>query len=70
MNLYSFLKGGYSEVRVGLSLGSNDRTRGHSLQLHQGEYRLDISKVFFTERVIKYWNCLPGGVVESPSLDV
>ena len=44
--------------------------RGHSPKLHQGKIRLDIRKKFFTERVIKYWNGLPGEVIESPSLDV
>jgi len=49
---------------------TNDRMRGNSLRLHQGMFRLDIRKNFFTERVIKHWNRLPTELVEPPSLKV
>ncbi|KAK4823568.1 hypothetical protein QYF61_003572 [Mycteria americana] len=71
MALYSFLRRGSGEGGADLfSLVSSDRMHGNGSKLHQGRFRPDIRKHFFTERVVKHWNRLPREVVDTPSLSV
>ncbi|PKU30394.1 hypothetical protein llap_19301 [Limosa lapponica baueri] len=69
--LYIFLRWGSGEGGTDLfSLVSCDRTCGNGSKLHQGKFRLDIRKQFFTERVVKHWKRFPREVVDAPSLSV
>ncbi|KFR13578.1 hypothetical protein N306_02327, partial [Opisthocomus hoazin] len=39
-------------------------------KLTEGRFRLDISKKFFTLRVVRHWHRLPREAVDAPSLEV
>ena len=53
--LYGFLKSGSGEGGADLFiLVSSERTHGNGSKLHQGRFKLDIRKHFFTERVVKH----------------
>ena len=45
------------------------RTRGHSQKLFKRQFRLDLRKHFFSQRVINEWNSLSEEVTSSGSIN-
>ena len=43
--------------------------RGHSLELVANRSRLNIRQNFFSQRVVRSWNCLPHNVIDAPSVN-
>ena len=38
--------------------------------MYEGRFKLDIRKNFFSERLVRHWNRMSMGLMESPSLGV
>jgi len=48
----------------------SDSTRGNSFKLKEGRFRLGLWKKCFLKRVVKNWNMLLRGVVDTPQMEV
>ena len=51
------------------TLNSNTRARGHKLKLVKPRARLDVRKLFFSQRIISSWNKLPDKEVKATSVN-
>jgi len=68
---FQYIKGAYrKEGRNLFSKACSDRTRSNGFKLSEVRFRLDITKKFFTIRLLKHWIRLPRELVEAPYLEI
>ena len=68
---FQYLKRAHRKTGDGLFIREwNERTRDNGSKQKERRYRLDISKRYFTMRVVRQWNRLPSEAVDAPSLEV
>ena len=59
-------EGGLQESRGGTFIKAhNNSMRGNGLKLEEGRFRLDIRKKLFTVKMVRHWNRLPSGAVNT-----
>ena len=51
-------------------LTTETRTRGHSLKIRGSQFRTELRRNFFSQRVVNLWNSLPNEAVEATSINV
>ena len=68
---FQYLNGVYKRDRKQLFTRlDSDRTRRNGFTLKERRIRLDVRGKIFTQRVVRFWNRLPRGAVDAPSLQV
>jgi len=68
---FQYLKGAHKkDGKRHFTSVCSDRTRDNGFKLKEVRFRLDMRKKFFMMWVVKHWNGMPRGVVDSPSLEV
>jgi len=64
-----YLKGACEKAGEGLfTRAGSDKTKGNGFKLKEGRFWLDIRRKFFTMRVVRHWNRMPGEAVAATSL--
>ena len=61
---------GAGEFKNWFEIVSGSRTRGHKQKIRKHNFRLDVRKYFFSQRVINFWNRLPEEVINSSTLNI
>ena len=68
--VFQYLKGAYKQEGEQLFMRvDSDRTWQNAFKQRQERFRLDITRKFFTQRVVMHWNRLPEEVVDAPCLE-
>ena len=44
---------------------TQNKTRGHTYKIVLNKCRLDAEKNFYSQRIVKEWNCLPANIVKA-----
>jgi hypothetical protein len=69
LEVYKYLHGYYSVQRPAFHKATTTELRGNSLKLQKNQYRLNIRRNYFSERIISTWNSVPEVVVTAPSIN-
>ena len=51
-------------LSIKISINQN-KTRAHRYKIVLNKCRLDVRKNFYSQRIVKEWNCLPSNIVEA-----
>ena len=71
IEIYKIMKGlDRVEAARLFPLAMETRTRGHSLKIRGSQFKTELRRNFFSQRVVNLWNSLPNEAVEATSLNV
>lgn len=69
--IFHYLNGAIEQVEpVSSQRQTHSRSRDHNHKLQQGKFRLDVTRLCFTFRVVKHWKRFPREPVYPLSLEI